>query len=412
VLPLATPPAALTHGLYCDEFAEFQTKDIPVRQRLGGFLPANGVGTGFSRTALERLPGAAEGHIFDPACLTEDYETGYQLFALGCRQVFVPVRFDAAGPIATREYFPRTLRAAVRQRSRWVTGISLQGWERHGWRAPWRQVYWFWRDRKGLAGNLLLPVTNLIFLYGAWTRIDSAVRHVPWHFGSHIPAWPSMMTAVIALCQAGMRTYASRRIYGGRFAAGAPLRMLWGNVVNSIATALAVREFIGARVRRHALAWRKTEHAYPAHRARELGRPRLGEILVHMRCVSIGDMEEALLTLPKERRIGEHLLHLQRVSEEDLYHALSLQAGLPCGMPPRADVDRLATRTLPAETARRCKVMPYRVEVGQLHVLSTDVPSDETISELSSLSALEIRFRLVRPRDFERMAAEYLPRTA
>jgi len=36
-----------THGLYCDEFAEYQLKDIPARQRLGGFLPSNGVGTGF-----------------------------------------------------------------------------------------------------------------------------------------------------------------------------------------------------------------------------------------------------------------------------------------------------------------------------------------------------------------------------
>ena len=46
VLALPTPARELTHGLYCDEFAEFQIKDIPVRQRLGGFLPANGVGHG------------------------------------------------------------------------------------------------------------------------------------------------------------------------------------------------------------------------------------------------------------------------------------------------------------------------------------------------------------------------------
>jgi len=41
--------------LYCDEFAEYQLKDIPVRQRINGFLPSNGVGTGFARAALERL---------------------------------------------------------------------------------------------------------------------------------------------------------------------------------------------------------------------------------------------------------------------------------------------------------------------------------------------------------------------
>ena len=55
VLPLPTPVGEWTHGLYCDEFAEYQHKDIPVRQTLGGFLPSNGVGTGFDRAALERL---------------------------------------------------------------------------------------------------------------------------------------------------------------------------------------------------------------------------------------------------------------------------------------------------------------------------------------------------------------------
>ena len=54
VLPLPTGLAEMTHGVYCDEFAEYQLKDIPARQRLGGFLPSNGVGTGFDRNALER----------------------------------------------------------------------------------------------------------------------------------------------------------------------------------------------------------------------------------------------------------------------------------------------------------------------------------------------------------------------
>lgn len=134
VLPLPMGLAKLTHGNYCDEFAESQSKDIPVRQRLGGFLPSSGVGTGFDREALERL-GRERGLVFNPESLTEDYETGFRLHAMGCRQVFLPIRMEAGGAVATREYFPSTFRTAVRQRSRWVAGIALQGWERHGWRA-------------------------------------------------------------------------------------------------------------------------------------------------------------------------------------------------------------------------------------------------------------------------------------
>jgi len=184
VLPLPTGLAELTHGVYCDEFAEYQQKDIPARQQLGGFLPSNGVGTGFDRRALERLAAARGGRIFDSACLTEDYENGFALHALGCRQIFVPLRL-AAAPVATREYFPRRLRAAVRQRSRWVTGIALQGWQRHGWRVPLRQLYFFWRDRKGLAGNLLSPFANLLF--AGWIS--------GWRALGGIPAWTARLCA-------------------------------------------------------------------------------------------------------------------------------------------------------------------------------------------------------------------------
>ena len=405
VLPLATGRGEFTHGIYCDEFAEYQSKDIPVRQRLGGFLPSNGVGTGFERAALERLDEAYQGRVFDPECLTEDYETGFRLHAMGCRQVFVPIRFDAAGAVATREYFPRTFRAAVRQRSRWVAGITLQGWQRHGWRGPWPQPYWLWRDRKGLVGNLLSPAANLLSLYCAASYARNAWNGESWHLGSHIPPWLARVfvaTLAISIVQAAERTLAGARIYGWRFAAAAPLRILWGNVVNCAATVAALRQFLAARVQHHALVWRKTEHVYP--------RPRLGEVLVRMNQVSMGELEEVARKVPEGLRIGEYLVQLQKISEEHLYQALSFQTGIPWGLPAGEEVNRLATRAFPAQTARRWKVMPYRVVAGQLHVVTAEVPSEEMTRELASLSALEIRFRLVRPREFEELAGEYLPR--
>ena len=95
VLPLPTPLRQWVHGLYCDEFADYQTKDIPMRQVWGGFLPGNGVGTGFTRAVLERLAVEQSNRIFDPECLTEDYENGWRIHALGCPQVFVPLRSRA-----------------------------------------------------------------------------------------------------------------------------------------------------------------------------------------------------------------------------------------------------------------------------------------------------------------------------
>lgn len=80
--------------------------------------PGAGVGTGFRRDALEKLAAAFQNRIFDPEALTEDYANGLRMFRLGCRQAFVPLFRSrrAKDFVATREYFPKTWRTALRQR--------------------------------------------------------------------------------------------------------------------------------------------------------------------------------------------------------------------------------------------------------------------------------------------------------
>ena len=412
VLALPTRVREFTHGLYCDEFGEYQQKDIPVRQKLGGFLPSNGVGTGFAREALEHLASTRGGRIFDPECLTEDYENGFCLHALGYRQTFVPLRFGAASPMATREYFPRRWKAAVRQRSRWVAGIALQGWERHGWRVPWEQAYWFWRDRKGLVGCLLSPAANLALLYGVAGWVTAGANAQTWEFGRQMPAWLAACcwaTLGISLVQLAVRTWLSRRVYGWRFALAAPLRAPWGNLVNFVATVKAIGQYAGARWRRRSLAWVKTDHVYLPQGSAALGRERLGEMLVRMQCISAGELEDALCACPPGMRLGEYLVSIYGLPTATLYQALSTQTGIPLGLPESLRVSRTAARVLPVEIARRWKVLPYRVTVGQLHVVTANVPTTEMTRELADLSNLEIRFRLVDPREFEALAAEFLP---
>jgi len=265
VLPLATGLDQWTHAVYCDEFAEFQLKDIPVRQALGGFLPSNGVGTGFERSALESLRGQNHGRVFDPDCLTEDYETGLRMFTAGYRQIFVPVRMEKSGPVATREYFPRSWRAAIRQRSRWVAGIALQGWEGHGWCSAGRQCYWLWRDRKGLAANLIAPLAGLLFV--RWfASLMAGFGLLPAFAAFPVATWLTdlcLISTGIAVFEAGLRVHLCARLYGAGFAAAAPLRILWANLINCLATLQAFELFVKARIDRRSPAWRKTEHVYP-----------------------------------------------------------------------------------------------------------------------------------------------------
>jgi adsorption protein B len=254
VLPLPTPIREFVHGVYCDEFAEWQIKDMRARQLMGSFVPSNGVGTGFTRGALESLATAEHNLIFEPACLTEDYENGLRLHKLGCKQMFVPLTKHRDGIVATREFFPQTARAAIKQRSRWILGIALQCWERNGWRGAWPEKYWFWRDRKGLVGNPLSLLSNLIFIYGMLTWIAAQCAGQPWGLARYsMHPWLLVATLTIQLIQSTVRISCSARLYGVRFALAVPLRAIFGNWINTAATWKAVRSYLRARLRNEPL---------------------------------------------------------------------------------------------------------------------------------------------------------------
>lgn len=266
VLPLPTPFHALTHAVYCDEFAESQWKDLRARVFAGGFLPSCGVGTALSRECVELLAEKYANRVFDPECLTEDYEIGLRVQRLGLKQIFTPLGGRRA--IATREFFPQTFRGAVRQRTRWITGISLQCWQRNGWGPDWRTWYWLWRDRKGLAGNPLSVLANAIFLYGASTWAYASATGAPWGLANQTPvlAWFALFFQMERIAT---RSICCARVYGWTFALGTPLRVLWANVINTVATAHAVQRFFHARVTKTPLVWLKTEHAFPTMAALE-----------------------------------------------------------------------------------------------------------------------------------------------
>ena len=413
VLALPTAAHELTHGVYCDEFAEFQFKDMPSRGHMGGFVPSNGVGTGFSRRALEALAAAHSNCIFEPRCLTEDYENGFRIHRLGLKQVFIPITKRNGSFVATREYFPRVFSKAVRQRTRWVTGIALQSWELHGWRDTLRQAYWFCRDRKGLVANLTTPFANLLFLYGTATWLEARAMHHSWGLGEAIREewiWTvCLWTLAIQAMHMGMRAWCSARIYGWKFATLVPVRVLWGNWIAFLATSGAIRQYAAARIAKRPLVWLKTEHAYPNRAALDEHRRKLGEILVGSSYISQADLDEALTTQPAKVRIGEWLVQNGKLTIESLYEALALQANVPLGRPQAEEISIPTTRTLPAQVARDHQILPFRVVAGHLYVAGTDLPNEQTTDRIQQFCRLEVRFHLVTPEEFRELADEYLP---
>ncbi len=401
VLPLPTPFMELTHGVYCDEFAEFQTIDMHARQFSRSFLPSNGVGTGFAREILDRLA-RERGQVFDAESLTEDYEIGVYIHDKGYRQLFAPIKKSENGFVATREYFPRTTNTAIRQRTRWVTGIALQCWARRGWNGSFRTRYWFWRDRKGLIANPLSLLTNFLFLAGLFDLACSEVQHRPWMFAVDNPkvAVLCCLTTALQCLRLGLRMLCVGRIFGSAFAAGVPLRSFLANLINCFASIRATWRFFLAKRDKRKLVWQKTEHAYPAHSALAEHRRDFDEILLDCGFISPEDLAAAGEPIPPNANLGDHLLARGLLSEEDLCRALSLFSGAPIGRFDAASIKKGVRRTLPAHLTRRFDIVPVDMRDGRLLVAGRQVPSPEQLQTIRSFTSLPVEFHLTTQSNF------------
>jgi adsorption protein B len=402
VLALKTPLFSLTHGIYCDEFAEMHTRDLNVRSFTGAFVPSAGVGTGYSRRALEALAENDSNQIFIPGCLTEDYENGLRLHELGFRQVFVPILEGSDGTfVATREYFPQSFWSSVRQRSRWVTGIALQSWERNGWASDWQTRYWQWRDRKGLIGGPLGMLTTILFLVSCALRPDWRHLSPPLHM---------LFSATLALGSYRIlfRMGCVVRIYGAAMAAMAPIRILWSNWINGLATTRAVIHYTIARVRGKTVAWTKTSHQYPTRAVLMPHVLRLGDILVQTRILAREAVEYAEANKSEHQRLGEHLIQTGLVSEHRIYEALGLQQQLPLVGPRPFAIPLKVARSLPIHFIRDWKIVPFAIDEHGMQLCTPETPPPELAVLIRRHTALEIHFHLITASMFEQLAAEVL----
>ena len=412
VLPLPTPFRKLTHGVYCDEFSESHTRDMRARQFTGSFIPSCGVGTSFSRKSLEQLAVTKGNRIFEPACLTEDYENGLSLHLLGAKQIFVPLSFRNGSFVATREFFPQTFRSAVKQRTRWVMGISLQGWERHGWQGGLVDKYWLWRDRKGLVGNSLSLFTNFITLYGLGTWLAARAAGTAWGLGqAQLPShftWLFASTMSLGVVRIVVRIFCTGRVYGWLFALGVPVRTVYANCINSAATVCAIYRYTKGRLKKMPHAWLKTDHSYPTQAALCEHKRTLEEVLVASGLLTEERLREAIATKPERTRLQWHLVKLGFLTEAQLYEAVSQQQSLRTGRVSPQQVRPNVARGLPWDVIRDWRVMPFKVEMGSLFVAGPELPTEEMHRDLKKYTSLEVRFQLITPANFAELTSSLL----
>lgn len=279
VVPLPDISSKWVAGHYADEFAEAHGKEMPLRHALDAPIPSAGVGTALS-IALVREQAETRGVPFDPDSVTEDYELGWRAGLGGQRAIFVRAIGRDGSLIATRAYFPNSFSTSVRQKTRWVLGIALQGWDRlvsdvaaiseqsgaHTY--PAMRIFcahWMlWRDRRSVLSSTLL-------LVGYWGAILFCIvamakemnPDLPAEVGSYSPNWQFLfgLTSVFIIWRLLMRAYFVWAQYGPGEAFLSIPRVFISNAVAIVASHRALFQYI-KWTRGAPQQWDKTEHHF------------------------------------------------------------------------------------------------------------------------------------------------------
>ena len=262
VLPLTDPSSRWIAGHYCDEFAEAHIKELVVREAVGAAIPLAGVGCAIARGPLAQIAALHEGRPFAGTSLTEDYELGLRVGAMGLKTMFVripAVRGDSS-VVCSRGHFPASLGSAVRQKARWLGGIALSGWDRLGWQGGLGERWMRMRDRRGPLAALLLLAAYLAALL--WSQVWLAQA-----LGAPVEVRldPTLVTllwinAALLAWRIVMRASFTTSAYGWRQGLLSIPRMVVGNVISMLAAFRAVSIHLGGRPPR----WDKTRHVFPA----------------------------------------------------------------------------------------------------------------------------------------------------
>ena len=217
------------------------------------FIPLGG-NTVFIRTKLIRAVGG-----WDPNCLAEDCEIGVRLSSRGA---LVAVAYDPQA--VTREETPGSIRALVKQRTRWDQGF-LQVLRKGEWRKlPSRRQRWL--ARYTLAMPFLQAATGVLLPLSLASMFLLKVP-VPTALVTFLPLAPTLVTMAVESAALGE----FGREFGIRIRSRDQARLLLGTFPYQLLLAVAAVRSVWRESRGHG-GWEKTTHAN-AHRTTAPKRP-------------------------------------------------------------------------------------------------------------------------------------------
>jgi bacteriophage N4 adsorption protein B len=265
VLPIRHPRSRFVSGHYLDDFTESHGKAMVVRQAVGAGMPFAGVGCAIRRDVLARLAKLRGGSPFDADSLTEDYELGLAIAAMGGRTWLARVREPADGQlIAVRAYFPHRFEAAVRQKTRWTIGIALAGWDRTGWsRTLHIGDHWMrMRDRRATLAMPVLAIAYLAMLLGGLAYAVHALLGLPPPESEPVIVLLLAINFLLLSWRMLMRATFVGAAYGWGEAWWSIPRTVVGNLIGLFAAQRAMFQYVGMLAGAPP-RWDKTAHHFP-----------------------------------------------------------------------------------------------------------------------------------------------------
>jgi len=422
-LPVASLERAwyeLVAGTYMDEFAECHAKDMAVRESVAGVVPSAGVGTCFSRRAMQGLIGSTRSKPFNVNSLTEDYDVGTRIAGLGLHAIFgvFPVSFRVQRtawfqrhtqqeqllqmPLCVREFFPDTFRQAYRQKARWVLGIGLQSWEQLRWQGSLAARYLLLHDRKSVITAFVNVLAYLLVLQFLLIEIAVQAGWVEQFYPSLFQpdsGWRLLIyiNAVSLLIRCGHRVYFTTILYGWQHGLMSLPRMVVGNFVSFMAVARAWRLYLGYLFLDRTLGWDKTMHAFPTGAQLQRRRQQLGTLLQSWQAVDAPTLSDALdQQRTRPLPLGRILVSNGWLDEETLAEAIAYQGDLPRAQLSSTLILQQVGRA-PSSLGTRYRAVYIGADAVERPILAVASPlSDDAMTELTALFGAAPSQRIVR----------------
>ena len=331
----------MTVGTYADEFAENHFRTMSSRDNTNAFVPSAGTGFVISKTILQQ---PRNNGLFPENSLTEDYKLSLTLAQEGTNVHYVlekVPRLNDAGKvvwdyISTRSMFPRTFKAAVKQKTRWVYGITMQSFK-------FKEIftsknisrsgrYFMYKDLKAKIANLTIFPGYAVFIYFIVSLFVSIPVMYPMCSFSW---WLCVFLTFLMIERQILRAVAIKNVYGWKSVFIAcllppilPMRLVWGNIINFTATFRAWKQYLfRPKTKSHASGkevWAKTDHEFLKKNVLQRYYRTVGDILLEKQYIDTDTLKIGLEKAKLNgRKIGEELLSENMITEEQLSDALA-----------------------------------------------------------------------------------------